>query len=213
MQVVKRNGEFTPVSFDKITARIERLVYGLAPVVDPVVVAQRVVAGIYPGVTTKELDILAAETAAYMSTQHPDFSMLAARLAVSSLHKVTPAKFTEVLTALYNARNAKSGKPEPLIAADVYAIAMAHASALDDAIVYDRDFDYDFFGFKTLERSYLMRLNGVIMERPQHMLMRVALGIHRGNIPGVIETYHYMSQRWFTHATPTMFNACSPVRS
>jgi ribonucleoside-diphosphate reductase alpha subunit len=210
MFVIKRDGRNVPVSFDKITARIKCLVYGLSPLVDPVVVAQKVVAGVYPGVTTCELDVLAAETSAYMATQHPDFSILAARIAVSNLHKKTHKVFTDVVKQLYTAKHPKTGEPAPLIADDVYDVCMAHAAELNSAIVYDRDFDYDYFGYKTLERAYLLKLNGAVVERPQHMLMRVAVGIHKQDIPRVLGTYALMSERWFTHATPTLFNAGTP---
>jgi ribonucleoside-diphosphate reductase alpha subunit len=210
MFVVKRDGRNVPVSFDKITARIKCLVYGLSPLVDPVLVAQKVVAGVYPGVTTCELDVLAAETSAYMATQHPDFSVLAARIAVSNLHKNTHKVFTTVIAELYSAKHPKTGEPAPLIAADVYDVCMEHADELNSAIVYDRDFDYDYFGYKTLERSYLLKINGVVVERPQHMLMRVSVGIHKQDIPRVLQTYALMSERWFTHATPTLFNAGTP---
>ena len=210
MFVIKRDGRNVPVSFDKITARIKCLVYGLSPLVDPVVVAQKVVAGVYPGVTTCELDVLAAETAAYMATQHPDYSVLAARIAVSNLHKNTHKVFTDVIKDLYDAKHPKTGEPAPLIAEDVYDVCMAHAAELNSAIVYDRDFDYDYFGYKTLERAYLLKINGQVVERPQHMLMRVSIGIHKQDIPKVLQTYSLMSERWFTHATPTLFNAGTP---
>lgn len=210
MFVVKRDGRNVPVSFDKITARIKCLVYGLSPMVDPVLVAQKVVAGVYPGVTTCELDVLAAETSAYMATRHPDFSVLAARIAVSNLHKNTHKVFTTVIADLHKAKHPKTGEPAPLIADDVYDVCMAHADELNSAIVYDRDFDYDYFGYKTLERSYLLKINGVVVERPQHMLMRVSIGIHKQDIPRVLQTYALMSERWFTHATPTLFNAGTP---
>ncbi len=211
MYVVKRDGRKEQVQFDKITSRIKKLSYGLErKFVDPVEVAMKVVTGVYDGVTTIELDNLAAETAAYLTTKHPDYAILAARIAVSNLHKNTKKSFSAVIEDLYRYVDPKNGKPAPLVAEDVYDIVMKNAEILDSAVIYDRDFDYDYFGFKTLERSYLLKLNGKIVERPQQMLMRVAVGIHKENIPAAIETYNLLSQKWFTHATPTLFNAGTP---
>eukprot|EP00884_Botryococcus_braunii_P001969 jgi/Botrbrau1/11773/Bobra.0195s0098.1 len=211
MYVVKRDGRKEPVHFDKITARITKLSYGLNPdFCDPVLVAQKVTTGVYKGVTTSELDELAAETAASMTATHPDYATLAARIAVSNLHKNTLKSFSETVKMMHSHRNAKNGEPAPLVAEDVYQLIMEHASRLDSEIIYDRDFDYDYFGFKTLERSYLLRINGKVVERPQHMLMRVAVGIHKENIERVVETYRLLSERWFTHASPTLFNAGTP---
>eukprot|EP00743_Colponemidia_sp_Colp-15_P001053 GILK01001163.1.p1 GENE.GILK01001163.1~~GILK01001163.1.p1 ORF type:complete len:816 (-),score=177.05 GILK01001163.1:267-2714(-) len=210
MFVVKRSGKKEHVEFDKITARIQKLCYGLNErFVDPVKVAQKVIAGVYNGVTTSELDELAAQTAAYLSSQHPDYSQLASRIAVSNLHKSTLNSFSETVKLL-RAFVDKAGRPAPLIADDIYDIIMSNAEVLDAAVVYDRDFHYDYFGFKTLERSYLLRLHGKIVERPQHMLMRVAVGIHQTDIQTAIATYNLMSEKWFTHASPTLFNAGTP---
>lgn len=208
MFVEKRDGRTEPVMFEKITARIRKLCYGLDASVDAVTIAQRVISGLYDGVTVSQIDELAAETACYMSTRHPDFSKLAARISVSNLHKNTEKTFSKVIEMLRH--NVHKGKSAPLIAEDVYDIITRHADTLNAAVVYDRDFDYDYFGFKTLERSYLMRTNGKVRERPQHMLMRVSVGIHKTDIEAAIETYRLMSQGWFTHATPTMFNAGTP---
>jgi ribonucleoside-diphosphate reductase subunit M1 len=209
--VIKRDGRQEPVHFDKITARITKLSYGLNPdFCEPILVAQKVTAGVYKGVTTTELDELAAETAASLTATHPDYAQLAARIAVSNLHKNTLKSFSETVKIMASHINPKNGEPSPLIAEDVAAIIEEHASRLDSEIVYDRDFDYDYFGFKTLERSYLLRVNGRVVERPQHMLMRVSVGIHKENIEAAIETYHLLSQRWFTHASPTLFNAGTP---
>eukprot|EP00511_Aplanochytrium_stocchinoi_P001927 CAMPEP_0204842134 /NCGR_PEP_ID=MMETSP1346-20131115/44866_1 /ASSEMBLY_ACC=CAM_ASM_000771 /TAXON_ID=215587 /ORGANISM="Aplanochytrium stocchinoi, Strain GSBS06" /LENGTH=328 /DNA_ID=CAMNT_0051980707 /DNA_START=38 /DNA_END=1021 /DNA_ORIENTATION=+ len=211
MFVVKRTGEKEEVKFDKITARISKLCYGLdTKYCDPVKVAQKVVMGVYPGVTTAQLDELAAETAAYAATQHPDFSILAARISVSNLHKSTSDSFSETIEKLRKHIHPKTKERCPLIAEDVYEIVMNNAERLNEAIRYERDFEYDFFGFKTLERAYLLKCNGEIVERPQHMLMRVAVGIHKQNIDKAIETYNFMSQKFFTHATPTLFNAGTP---
>ncbi|MCO5572784.1 hypothetical protein L7F22_026543 [Adiantum nelumboides] len=211
MYVIKRDGRQESVHFDKITARLKKLSYGLnADHCDPVLVAQKVCAGVYKGVTTSQLDELAAETAAALTANHPDYALLAARIAVSNLHKNTKKSFSETVKIMYNHVNQHSKLPAPLIASDVYDILIQNAARLDSEIIYDRDFDYDYFGFKTLERSYLLKVNGVVVERPQHMLMRVAIGIHKNDIESAIKTYHMMSQRWFTHASPTLFNAGTP---
>jgi len=211
MNVVKRDGRSEQVAFDKITARINKLCYGLSTEhVSAISIAQKVIQGVYDGVTTVALDDLAAETAAYLTTQHPDYSRLAARIAVSNLHKMTDKNFSTVMTALYGYINPKNGQKAPLISDEVLGIVNANKDRLDAVIVYQRDYEYDFFGYKTLEKSYLLRLNGVPAERPQQMLMRVSLGIHKTDIDAAIETYHLMSQKWFTHATPTMFNAGTP---
>lgn len=211
MLVVKRDGHRESVKFDKITARIEKLCYGLDPkFVNPVEVAMKVINGLYDGVTTQELDNLAAEIAATMTTRHPDFAKLAARLAVSNLHKTTSKSFSNTMKRLYQYIDPKTGQNAPLISKETWKVIKDHAAEIDEAIIYDRDFNYDYFGFKTLERSYLMKIDGKTIERPQHMLMRVAVGIHGEDIPAAIETYNLMSEKWFTHATPTLFNAGTP---
>lgn len=210
MYVVKRDGRREPVMFDKITDRIRILCYELNELVDPVKVAMRVIEGLYDGVSTSELDNLAAETAASMTVSHPDYALLAARIAVSNLHKNTKKVFSEVIEDLYTYINPRTNQEAPLIADDVYKVIKANADRLDSTIIYQRDFNYDYFGFKTLERSYLLKLNGQIVERPQHMLMRVAVGIHLDDIDSVIETYELMSKKFFTHATPTLFNSGTP---
>lgn len=211
MLVLKRDGHRESVKFDKITARIEKLCYGLDPkFVNPVEVAMKVINGLYDGVSTSELDNLAAEIAATMTTRHPDFAKLAARIAVSNLHKVTSKSFSNTMKRLYQYVDPKTGQNAPLISKDTWKVIHENAAELDEAIIYDRDFSYDFFGFKTLERSYLMKIDGKIVERPQHLLMRVAVGIHGEDIPAAIETYHLLSEKWFTHATPTLFNAGTP---
>ena len=210
MFVVKRDGRKEPIMFDKITARIRKLNYGLNPLVDPVRVAMRVIEGLYDGVTTSELDNLAAEIAATMTTTHPDYAKLAARISVSNLHKNTKKSFSETMTDLYVYVNPRTGKKAPLLSDEVYKIIQKNADKLDSSIIYNRDFGYDFFGFKTLERSYLLKLNGNIVERPQHMLMRVSIGIHLDDIEATLETYELMSKRYFTHATPTLFNSGTP---
>ena len=196
--------------FDKITARIKKLCYSLNPLVDPVRVSMRVIEGLYDGVTTSELDNLAAEVSATMTTSHPDYATLAARISVSNLHKNTKKSFSETMADLYNYVNPRTEKKAPLLSDEVYSVIKKNAEKLDSTIIYNRDFNYDYFGFKTLERSYLLRLNGVVVERPQHMLMRVSVGIHYDDLDSAIETYNLMSKKFFTHATPTLFNSGTP---
>ena len=211
MLVLKRDGRRESVKFDKITSRIERLCYGLdMNYVDPTSVAKRVIDGLYDGVTTEELDHLAAETAASMTTKHPDYATLAARIAVSNLHKKTSKSFANTMKRLYTYVDPKTGENASMISNEVYEFIRKNAAILDSAIIYDRDYGYDYFGFKTLEKSYLLKVDGKIVERPQHMLMRVSCGIHSGDIDAAIETYNLMSERWFTHATPTLFNSGTP---
>ena len=210
MYVVKRDGHREPIMFDKITARVKKLCYELNPLVDPVRVAMRVIEGLYDGVTTSELDNLASEIAATMTTTHPDYAKLAARISVSNLHKNTKKSFSETMKDLYEYVNPRTEKKAPLLSDEVYKVIQDNAEKLDSSIIYNRDFGYDFFGFKTLERSYLLKLNGVIAERPQHMLMRVSIGIHIDDLDAAIETYEMMSKRFFTHATPTLFNSGTP---
>jgi len=210
MYVLKRNGERQEVKFDNITKRIRNLCEGLdAKFVDPVAITQKVVEGFYNGVTTAEIDTLAAETCAYMSQRHPDFSTLAARIAISNLHKSTSDSFVETCRNLYTYTD-KQGRPAALISTEVWGFIEANAETLDAALDFTRDFGYDYFGFKTLEKSYLLRVHGKIVERPQHMIMRAACGIHAGNLESALETYNLMSKRFFTHATPTLFNAGTP---
>lgn len=211
MLVTKRNGTTETVRIEKITARIEKLCYGLdMNHVDVFQITQRVIQGMYDKITTVELDNLAAETAASMTTRHPDYAVLAARIAISNLHKETSKSFSSTIKRLYNYVDPKTGESAALISKEVYEIVRNNAALLDSVIIYDRDFNYDYFGFKTLERSYLLRIDGKVVERPQHMLMRVAIGIHMHDIEAAIETYNLMSEKWFTHATPTLFNAGTP---
>ena len=211
MYVIKRDGKKETVKFDKITARIEKLCYSLNPaLVDPIDVAKKVIEGLYDGVTTSELDNLAAETAASLTTKHPDYALLASRIAVSNLHKNTIKSFSETMRRLHGYIDTKAGKNASLIADDVWQVIEKNAEVLDSTIIYDRDFGFDYFGFKTLEKSYLLKIDGKIAERPQHLFMRVSVGIHKDDIDSVIKTYNLMSERWFTHATPTLFNAGTP---
>ncbi len=210
MYVVKRDGRKEAVKFDKITARIVKMCYGLDPLVSPEAVAMKVIEGIYDGVLTTDLDNLAAEVAAAKTIDHPDYALLASRIAVSNLHKETKKTFSEVIHDMYHYLDPKTNQNASLVAEDVYNIIMDNKDVLDSSIIYDRDFRYDYFGFKTLTRSYLMKLDGLIAERPQQMLMRVAVGIHKNDLKSAIKTYNLMSEGWFTHATPTLFNSGTP---
>ena len=211
MLVIKRDGRKESVKFDKITARIDKLSYGLnTDFVKTIEIAKKVIDGLYDGVSTQERDELAAETAATLTTKHPDFATLAARIAVSNLHKTTSKSFSSTMKRLYTYVNPKTGENASLLSKEVYGVINKNAALLDSSIIYDRDFSYDYFGFKTLEKSYLLRLDGKVIERPQHMLMRVAIGIHMDDIDSVLETYNLLSEKWFTHATPTLFNAGTP---
>ncbi|UYV79318.1 RRM1, partial [Cordylochernes scorpioides] len=208
MFVLKRKGHKEAVMFDKITSRIQKLCYGLnMDFVDPPSITLKVINGLYPGVTTAELDNLAAEIAATMATKHPDYAKLAARIAISNLHKETKKIFSDVIEDLYRKVNSATKEWTPMISEKLYNIVQNNKEKLNSAIIYDRDFNYKYFGFKTLERSYLLKSDGKTIERPQHMLMRVSVGIHEENIDAAIETYNLMSDRWFTHASPTLFNA------
>uniref|UniRef100_A0A9J8CJT9 Ribonucleoside-diphosphate reductase n=1 Tax=Cyprinus carpio carpio TaxID=630221 RepID=A0A9J8CJT9_CYPCA len=208
MHVIKRDGRQERVMFDKITSRIQKLCYGLnAEFVDPTQITMKVIQGLYSGVTTVELDTLAAEITATLTTKHPDYAILAARIAVSNLHKETKKVFSEVMEDLYNYVNPLNGHHSPMISKETLDIVLANKDRLNSAIIFDRDFSYNFFGFKTLERSYLLKINGKVAERPQHMLMRVSVGIHKEDIAAAIETYNLLSEKWFTHASPTLFNA------
>lgn len=211
MFVIKRNGKKEAVHFDKITARIYKLIYGLSiSEKDVIEIAKKVIQGIYDNITTTELDNLAAETAAAQTTIHPDFSVLAARIVVSNLHKNTLKSFSKTAQLLYEYTDPITQTHAPLISEEIYKIIRKNADELDSSVIYDRDYNFDYFGFKTLERSYLIRTNGKVTERPQHLFMRVALGIHKEDIQAAIETYNLMSEKWFIHATPTLFNAGTP---
>jgi len=209
MVVVKRDGRKENIHLDKITSRIQKLCYGLdLNYIDPVTITLKVISGIYSGVTTIELDNLAAEIAATMTTMHPDHAILAARIVISNLHKETKKHFSEVIDDLFKMKT--NNKSTPMISEYHYNIIQNNAEQLNSAIVYDRDFNYQYFGYKTLEKSYLLKINGKVVERPQQMLMRVSIGIHGEDINSAIETYNLMSEKLFTHATPTLFNAATP---
>ncbi len=211
MQVIKRSGKRENVSFDKITARITKLCYGLETnYVDPIEISKKVIMGLYDGVTTSELDNLAAETAASLATEHPDYAILAARIAISNLHKNTDKSFSASMEKLYNHIDPITQERANMLSDDFITLVRKHADVIDSEIIYDRDYSFDYFGFKTLEKSYLMRVNKEIVERPQHMIMRTALGIHGEDLEAAFKTYHLISEKWFIHATPTLFNAGTP---
>jgi ribonucleoside-diphosphate reductase alpha chain len=208
MFVATRSGKREPVQFDKITHRISQLVYGLdQDHVDATQIAKRTIQGLFDGITTEELDNLSAEVSAYMTSAHPDYARLAGRIAVANLHRSTRDSFTETLGVLYNFENAFTKEKSPLISEEIYAFAIENKNRIEAEIAYSRDYEFDYFGFKTLERSYLLKVHGKIVERPQHMFMRVALGVQLGNIEEAMKTYHLISEGWFTHASPTLFNA------
>lgn len=208
--VTKRNGEIAAINVEEIKARLEKLSFGLdLNFVNIDAIVQKVVQGMYDKVPTTVLDNLAAETSAYMNILHPHYSILAARIAIDNLHKETKNRFSETISDLYHYID-NTGRNASLISKDVYEIVMKNAEKIEAVVNYQRDFNYDFFGFKTLERSYLLRLNQKIAERPQDMLMRVSIGIHKEDLESAFETYNLMSDKWFTHATPTLFNAGTP---
>ena len=208
MYVINRQGKRVPVEFDKITKRVEGLCFNLdRKLVDPIIIAQKVIEGLYDGITTQELDDLSAQTAAYLSSRHPDFSILAGRIAVSNLHRNTESSFSKNVKAMYRYRHPKTEEHFPLVSKELYNLVRLNHARLDSLLDYEQDFNYDYFGFKTLERSYLLRMNGVVVERPQQMLMRVALGLYGDDFESVIKTYDLMSRKVFTHASPTLFSA------
>jgi len=208
MKVITRSGKSETVSFDKITNRIQNLSIGLnEQYVDPVVVAQKTIEGMYDGITTQELDVLSAETCAYLSSTHPDFSTLGARILVSNLHRYTPQTFSECIELLYKNKSEHTQEDAPLVSKELFDLVSKNADRINQTIKNVRDFEYDYFGFKTLEKSYLLRVAGKIVERPQYMLMRVSLGIHMNDLEQAFRTYELMSTGFFTHASPTLFNA------
>jgi ribonucleoside-diphosphate reductase alpha chain len=207
MDVIKRNGSREPVKFDKISARIKKQTYGLCELIDADEVARKVISGIYDGVTSEQLDNLSAETAAALITVHPDYSTLAARLTLTALYKRVPKDFSEVIDNLHNYINPRTNEPSGMISASTYETIKKYASEFNSMIVHDRDFNLDYFGYKTLEKAYLLKVNGLPGETPQQMYMRVSVGIWGDNLEMVQKTYDMMSQGQFTHATPTLFNA------
>ena len=208
MEVIKRNGSKEKVKLDKILNRVKKQCYGLnMDYIEPMEIAKKVIHGLYDGISSVELDVLAAETAAALTPTHPDYSILAARISITSLHKRTPKSFSQVIEQLYSYVDPKTGNKAPMIADDVYKIIMDNSQAIDSQIITDRDLDYDYFGFKTLEKSYLLKIDGLPAERPQQMIMRVAIGIHKEDLASAFKTYDLMSQGFFTHATPTLFNS------
>lgn len=208
MYVTTRSGRKEPVQFDKITHRIDKLTYGLnTDYIDSSEITIKTIQGIYDGISTEQLDNLSAEVSAYMASKHPDFSKLASRIAVANLHRSTNDSFVDTIHKLYKFKNQKTGEASPLVSEELFTFCNEHRDRIESEIAYSRDFEYDYFGFKTLERAYLLKIEGNIVERPQHMLMRVSIGIHIDDIEQAIKTYHLLSEKWFTHATPTLFNA------
>jgi ribonucleoside-diphosphate reductase alpha chain len=208
IKVTKRNGKREPVMLDKILERINQQTYGLDPKwIQPFEIAQKVIEGITPDIETRILDQLAMETAAALTTKHPDYATLAARIAITSLHKETKKSFSETVKDLYEYVDPKTKKHSPIVSKDFYNTVVENADELDSAIVHSRDHNFDYFGFKVLERSYLLKINGRVAERPQYMYMRTALQIWGDNLPKVIETYNSLSEGNYTHATPTLFNS------
>ena len=208
MQVIKRDGSSEPLKFDKISNRIRKMTYGLNnDFIDVLEISQKVIAGIFDGITTEALDNLAAETAASLIPKHPDYSNLASRIAVSRLHKTTKKKFSETIQDLYSYIDPETGKEASLINEETYRAVMDNKDTFDSAIIHDRDFNFEYFGFKTLEKSYLLKLYGQVAESPQHMYMRVAVGIWGADIKNALKTYELLSTHMMTHATPTLFNA------
>lgn len=208
IKVVKRNGTTVPVNFEKVLNRIEKQSYKLdMDYIQPFEVAKKVLMGIYDGVTTRELDVLATETAAALTSIHPDYAKLAARLAVSALHKDTEKSFSKTVTKLHSYINPETNLPAPLVSDEFNEIVQKNASVLDAAVIHSRDLDFDYFGYKTMAKSYLLKTYGKVVERPQYMIMRTAVAIHREDIESALKTYELMSAGYFTHATPTLFNA------
>ena len=208
MIVIKRDGSNEPVRFEKVSNRIKKMTYGLnSDHIDSLEIAQKVIAGIYDGISTQELDNLAAETAASLIPNHPDYSILASRIAVSRLHKTTKKKFSETIEDLYSYIDPETDMPAGLINDKTYEVVMKNKQKLDGAIIHERDFNFEYFGFKTLEKSYLLKTHGETTETPQHMYMRVAVGIWGEDFKNVIKTYELLSNHLMTHATPTLFNA------
>lgn len=207
IKVTKRNGKREPVVLDKILDRINQQTYGLDQKwITPFEIAQKVIEGITPDIETRVLDVFAMETAASLTTKHPDYAILAARLAITALHKETKKGFSETVYDLYHFYDIKN-EHKPIVAKDFYELVMANKDELDSAIIHSRDHNFDYFGYKTLEKSYLLKINGKVAERPQYMYMRTALQIWGNNIPKVIETYNLLSEGLYTHATPTLFNS------
>ena len=208
MYVTKRDGSKEAVRFDKISNRIKKMTYGLnTDFVDWMGISQKVIAGIFDGISTVELDNLAAETAASLIPSHPDYSILASRIAVSRLHKTTKKKFSETIEDLYEYIDPETGKPAGLINDETFEAIQQNREKFDSAIIHDRDFNFEYFGFKTLEKSYLLKMHGMTAESPQHMYMRVAAGIWGSDIKSALKTYELLSTHMMTHATPTLFNA------
>jgi len=207
--VVKRNGTKEEVSFDKVIRRIRKLTYGLSSEINPIIVAQKVCSQIYNNVSTGELDELSAQICISMETTHLDYGVLASRIIISNNHKSTSPSFSETIYQLYNNKDS-DGVQCRLIADDVYDVIMKNKDKLNASINYEKDYLFDYFGFKTLEKSYLMKACGKVVERIQHLFMRVSIGIHKEDIKSAIQSYEFMSNKYFTHATPSLYHAGTP---
>ena len=213
MYVLKRNGEREEVRFDAILERISSLANGLdMKFIDPAEIAQRVVDGMYDDIKTTDLDELAAQVCASMATAHSDFARLAARIAISNLHKETDPSFAVTVKKLHAYVEPRTGLHAPFVSDEMLELVSLYGDRIDNEVEHDRDYEmFDYFGIKTLGKGYLMSFGNQPVERPQHMFMRVALGIHGEDLDAAFETYNYLSQKDFTHATPTLFNAGTPL--
>ena len=209
MNVTKRDGQLETVAFDKILKRIKTLGQEVDIKINYTSLVMKVIDQLYDGIPTTKIDELSAEQCASLASTHPDYNVLAGRIVVSNHHKNTSDSFTTVMTQMYEYLD-KNDNPSPLVSDELYSLVKTNGDFLDELIDYQRDFLIDYFGFKTLERSYLMKINGKIVERPQHMWLRVAIGIHGDNLYRIKETYDLMSNKYFTHATPTLFNSGTP---
>jgi ribonucleoside-diphosphate reductase alpha chain len=211
MQIVKRDGRREPIDFDRMVDFVSRYAYQLdTDYINPNQVAKRAFEGAFDGITIVDLIQLTVETAASMTSKHPDYGLLAGRLAVSELHVNTSDSFSNTVEKMYYYKNPKTGENAPMISREIYDIVKKNAIDLDNSLDYSKDYSYDYFGYKTLERTYLLKIDGKSVERPQHLLMRVALGIHKNDLKSAKTTYKLMAEKWFTHASPTLFNAGTP---
>jgi ribonucleotide reductase alpha subunit len=208
MHVIKRNGKSEDISFDKILQRVRKLGLQFNLNIPYSLLVMKVIDQLYNNITTEQIDILTAEQCTSMSTIHPDYSTLAALISISNLHKKTNKSFYNTMKQAYEFKDI-NGKDSPIINHNAWNIIQNNKDLFDNLIDHNKDYLIDYFGFKTLERAYLIKVNNKIIERPQYMFLRVAICIHGNNIEKVKETYKFMSEKWFTHATPTLFNACT----
>jgi len=209
MLVKKRNGELETVAFDKILRRIRTIGTEVGIKINYTTLAMKVIDQLYNGISTTKIDELSAQQCASLASTHPDYNVLAGRITISNHHKNTSSSFVDVMTSLYDYKDTH-GKSSPLVSDLLYEVVQKYKDEWDNILDYQCDYLIDYFGFKTLERAYLMQINKVTVERPQHMWLRVSIGIHGDNLEQIRKTYEYMSQKYFTHATPTLFNAGTP---